>query len=175
MAAIALSFGHFDDKLLSDVAKEFSGLEHRRELVISDGGVDYYNSSIDSSPKRCVNTLNTFSERVVLILGGRSKGLDFSELVPTAINKARKIILTGEASPEIERAFLENKDYENSGVKLFKVPDFYDAIDFAMKIAEPGECVLLSPAATSYDAFRNFEERGRAFKDYIKKRKNKGT
>lgn len=175
MAAIALSLGHFDDKLLSDVAKEFSGLEHRRELVISDGGVDYYNSSIDSSPKRCVNTLNTFSERVVLILGGRSKGLDFSELIPTAINKARKIILTGEASPEIERAFLENKDYENSGVKLFKFPDFYDAIDFAMKIAEPGECVLLSPAATSYDAFRNFEERGRAFKDYIKKRKNKGT
>lgn len=175
MAAIALCHGYFKMDSLYEIARSFGGLEHRREFVIAKNGVDYYNSSIDSSPKRCISTLNTFQKNVVLILGGRTKGLDFSELVPLAVRKSKKIILTGESIEEMENAFLKSAAYSNSEAKLFKVKDFYSAIDLSQTIAEPGDTVLLSPAATSYDAFRNFEERGRAFKDYIRKHKNKGT
>jgi UDP-N-acetylmuramoylalanine--D-glutamate ligase len=136
-------------------------------------GVRYINSSIDSSPKRTAATLSTFSERVILILGGRSKGLDFGELVPALREKTKFIILTGECGKKIK----EILDYEvksgRFGVPYRYEPDFYDAIDYAISKAKAGDTVLLSPASTSYDKFNNFEERGDAFKRYIKKRTEK--
>ncbi|MBO7303680.1 MAG: UDP-N-acetylmuramoyl-L-alanine--D-glutamate ligase [Clostridia bacterium] len=166
--AMALAYGKYDKELLYGIAEGFGGLPHRCELVGEKDGVRYYDSSIDSSPKRCAATLSRFSGNVILILGGRSKGLDFSELVPPLLRVARKIIITGECADEIEAALLRDTDFLRSGIKYLKIQDFFDAVGAATDSAVSGDAVLLSPAATSFDRFKSFEERGDAFKSFLK-------
>ncbi len=168
MAAIAMSYGMCEPSHILNTAECFTGLAHRCELVISPEGKRCYDSSIDSSPTRCINTLESFAERVVLILGGRSKGLDFSPLIPTLIRKTKRIILTGECANEIECILENDSAFFESRIPFYRVDDFHDAVTFALNIADKNDAVLLSPAATSYDRFKNFEERGDAFKRIVK-------
>ena len=170
MSAIALSYGKCDRKFIENFAKNFVGLPHRCETVGIYSGVKYINSSIDSSPKRTIATLDSLSERVILILGGRGKGLDFSELIPSLKAKTKQIILTGESGLEILEVIKSEVDFH---LPYRYVSDFYDAIEYAILGAREGDTVLLSPASTSYNCFKNFEERGDAFKRYIKKRNSK--
>lgn len=174
MAAIALSHGKAERDCIIETAQSFGGLEHRCEFVTSIDGVDYYDSSIDSSPQRCINTLNMMQKQVVLILGGRSKGLDFSILAKAISEKARCVIINGECAEEIEETLSKSEIFQHSSVKLIRATSFFEAIELAKCEAMPGDAVLLSPAATSYDSFKNFEERGCAFKEYVKKIKAKG-
>ncbi len=162
MCAIALTYDKLSLPALSRLAKGFGGLPNRRELAGCFSGVRYYNSSIDSSPKRCIATLGSFDKRVILILGGRSKGLDFSELVPHLKRKTKLVILTGETAEELQA--LCKKEYVNH----VRIDGFEEAVLYAVGYAREGDTVLLSPAATSYDRFKNFEERGRFFKELIK-------
>ena len=168
MSALALSHGFYKKNTPTELAKSFGGLPHRCELVGSLDGVRYYDSSIDSSPKRCAATLEMLDGIVTVILGGRSKGLDFSELVPILKKKTRRVIITGECAKEIEDAILRDKNISGASVPYTIIDDFYEAIDFAVSTAERGEAVILSPAATSHDKFINFEERGNAFKTFLK-------
>ena len=168
VCAMALCHGRYDRQLLRDVARGFGGLAHRCELLGEIGGVKYYDSSIDSTPKRCAMTLAGFRGNVILILGGRSKGLDFTELIPSAVRVTKKIIIAGECASEIEDALLRSEDFIKSGIPYLIVSDFYGAIDRAYTDAVAGDAVLLSPAATSYDRFKSFEERGDAFKSFLK-------
>ena len=168
MAAISLSYGLCDESHITQVAKSFCGLSHRCERIGCFHGVNYYDSSIDSSPKRCKATLEMMNERVILILGGRSKGLDFSELAPTLARKAKHIILTGECADEIEQTLLSSREFQKSGISYIKKSSFEDAVKCAISTSKHGDTVLLSPAATSYDSFSGFEERGNAFKRIVK-------
>jgi UDP-N-acetylmuramoylalanine--D-glutamate ligase len=172
--ATALSHGYCEKDSIITLAKSFGGLPHRCQLIGCYRGIKYYNSSIDSSPKRCAATLSTMKSRVILILGGRSKGLDFSELFPAVTEKAKEIIVIGECADEITEAMAENKDFCNSGIPYTVFPDFYDGIEYAHRIAKENDTVLLSPAATSYDKFRNFEQRGFEFKRIIEELETKG-
>ena len=173
MSAIALCYGQFRKEDLTELAQSFVGLRHRCELVDVIDGVKYYDSSIDSSPKRSASTLASFSERVILILGGQSKGLDFSELSAPIIAKAKLIVLTGECAPQIKEALDGCPEFSSSGIPCIQSDDFEDAVIYAAQAAKSGDNVLLSPAATSYDRFKNFEERGEAFAAIVKKIKNK--
>ena len=164
MAAIAMSYGIASKEQIFRVAKNFSGLRHRCEFIREVRGVRYYNSSIDSSPKRTCATLSTFQGRVTVILGGRSKGLDFSELIPVLKKKARTVVLMGECAEEIEGVILKSGDFK---IPYTKLRSFEDAVKYASYAAKDGDTVILSPAATSYDGFRNFEERGDAFREII--------
>lgn len=164
MAAIAMSYGIAPKEQVFRVAKNFSGLRHRCEFIREVLGVRYYNSSIDSSPKRTCATLDTFSDRVIVILGGRSKGLDFSELVPMLEKRAKAIVLTGECADEIESSISKSARFS---IPHTMKQGFEDAVKYAVSIAKNGDTVILSPAATSYDEFRNFEERGDAFRRII--------
>ncbi len=163
MSAAALSFGICDVKRYTEIAKGFSGLAHRCESLGVYRGVRYYDSSIDSSPIRTSATLAAVKEKVIIILGGRSKGLDFKALIPSLNKKAKHIVLTGECSDEIERLLID-ADISNYTVKK----PFASAVKYAAYIASAGDAVLLSPAATSYDEFSSFEERGNEFKRIIK-------
>ena len=174
MAAIAMSYGRCSPKRLGEVAESFTGLPHRREPVADFGGVRYYDSSIDSSPKRCSATLASFDEKVIIILGGRTKGLDFRELIPALISKAKYIIAMGECAEEIERTLFCSSDFIKAGIPFVRFKLFCDAVEHAAKKAKSGDTVLLSPAATSYDQFANFEERGLAFKRILKDIESKG-
>lgn len=172
MAAIAMSYGKCGKEDILELAKSFGGLPHRCEFVGEYNGVKYYDSSIDSSPKRCSATLKAMPGKVILILGGRSKGLDYRELLPILARKTKLLILTGETAQELEALIRE--DITLDLLRYKKINDFYDAVEYASNVAEYGDTVLLSPAATSFDRFSNFEERGNVFKRYIKDLKKKG-
>ena len=153
------------------VAKTFGGFQHRIELVRIKDGVKYYNSSIDSSPNRTINTLKVFPERVILITGGKDKGIPYDEIGPHIIDKVKTLVLIGATAPLIEDAL--NKAYAEQGITpfidVFHAESYEQAVNLAYKNAKENDVVLLSPASTSFDMFKNFEERGNCFKELVMK------
>ena len=162
LCAIALTHGHTDEGRIERVARGFQGLSHRCECVGIYGGVKYVNSSIDSTPKRCATTLNSLEGRWVVILGGRSKGLDYGELIEPMRARARFAVATGECGKEIADVL------RAGGIECVYESDFDTAVRTAKREARVGEGVILSPASTSFDRFSSFEERGNYFKDLIR-------
>lgn len=149
-------------------AREFGGVPHRIELVRVKDGVRYYNSSIDSSPNRTINTLKVF-DKVILIAGGKDKGIPYDELGESLATKTKAIFLVGKTA-EVIKASLE-KYTEKTGVGgdiPVKICESYpQAVSLAHECAKAGDVVLMSNASTSFDMFRNFEERGNLFKKLV--------
>ena len=134
--------------------REFRGLPHRVSLVGESGGVRYYDDSKATAPHAVLAALRGF-DSVVLIAGGRNKGLDLSVLADEA-DHVRAVVAIGEAAPEIERAF--------AGTRPVTVAASMDeAVAAAAAAARPGDAVVLSPACASYDWYRNYGERGDDF------------
>ncbi len=165
MAAIAAVHGLADAATIQEVAKEFGGVEHRIELVRTLDGVRYYNSSIDSSPNRTINTLNVFPEKVIMISGGKDKGIPYDAVGPAIADHVKTLILIGATSEAIYGA-LKKTGRENEVETIF-VKSYEEAVNTAKDRAKSGDVVLLSPASTSFDMFRNFEERGNLFKKLV--------
>lgn len=173
LAATALTHGYARAEGIRRVASEFSGLAHRCELVGIFSGVRYVNSSIDSTPRRTVTTLSSFDGRLIIILGGKSKGLDYRELYPALTEHAKHVILTGACRREIADA-LTAAGYRGE-FPITERPDFREAVLTAISLAKTGDTVILSPASTSFDAFSDFEERGRVFTETIRNHYYKRT
>lgn len=167
MAAFALTLPYADAEIVKEVARSFSGVEHRLEYVRSFRGVKYYNSSIDSSPVRTEAALSALKERPIVICGGAAKGIPFDSLAVALCKKAKAVVLTGQTAIEIETALKNCADFAQSGLPVMKKEKFKDAVLCARDIAKEGDTVLLSPACTSFDAFKNFNERGKVFKDIV--------
>lgn len=151
------------------VAKTFGGVEHRNELVRELDGVKYFNSSIDSSPTRTAACLHSFSGKVIVICGGYDKHIPLEPLGPLFAEKAKAAILMGNTAEKIEN-ILKNIGYK----PYYRVKNMEEAVSKAQEIAKPGDCVVLSPAAASFDMFKNFEERGNIYKNLVKNLKSKG-
>ncbi len=168
MAAYAITEPYADEEAVARVARGFTGVEHRLEPVRVYRGVQYYNSSIDSSPMRTSTTLSMMKNKNnVVICGGAAKGLTFELLAESLCERARAVVLTGATASDIEKTLLECSAYKASGLEIYKNPDFRSAVELARDVAKKGDTVLLSPACTSFDAFRNFEERGNIFKEIV--------
>lgn len=167
MAAIGAVYTLVPEEVIPIVAKTFSGVEHRIELVRELGGVKYYNSSIDSSPNRTKNTLNVFSQPVVLIAGGKDKGIPYDEIGKPILDHVKTLILIGATSQVIYSAVKAEMDRQNKKIPVFFETDYEAAVRRAKDAAAPGDVVLLSNASTSFDMFRNFEERGNLFKELV--------
>ena len=167
MTAIALTFGIVSAEIYEMVAKSFGGVEHRLELVRELDGVKYYNSSIDSSPTRTAAALSAVEGGKVVICGGYDKGIDFAPLAKSLCNRARCAVLTGATANKIKRAIEECPIYASSGLEVRYAEGFAEAVALARACARKGESVILSPACASFDAFKNFEERGRVFKEIV--------
>lgn len=165
MAAIGAVEGLVGDDIIRDVAKTFGGVEHRIELVRILDGVKYYNSSIDSSPNRSINTLKVFPDRVIMIAGGKDKGIPYDELGPHIAERVKVLILIGKTADKIEEALI--KTGRADSVEVIRCESYEEVVKAAREKAESGDCVLLSPASTSFDMFANFEERGRLFKKLV--------
>lgn len=163
LGAIAITLGHTDEKRIREVASEFSGLPHRCELVGCFDGVRYVNSSIDSTPKRTLTTLSGFKKGITVILGGRSKGLDYAPLADALCERGDRAVLTGETGLVLADMLAE-RGY--SACEYFA--DFDDAVRCAAASTQEDGVVLLSPASTSFDRFTSYEERGNRFKDLIR-------
>lgn len=137
--------------------KAFKGLEHRLEDVLTWKGVRFVNDSKATTVDATVKALDSFDRKVVLILGGRDKGGDFTGLRPAVKEKARKVLLIGEARDKIAAALQGSVPMETGST-------FRELVRKGFAAARPGDVVLLAPACTSWDMFKSFEERGRVFK-----------
>ena len=169
MAAIAAVSGLVSKDVILNVAKTFGGVEHRIELVRTLDGVKYYNSSIDSSPNRTINTLRVFPNKVIMIAGGKDKGIPYDEIGPALAEHVKVLILIGATSDKIQEALDAeiNKTGNGKDIEVIRATSYEDAVNTARSKAHDGDVVLLSPASTSFDMFRNFEERGNLFKKIV--------
>ena len=165
MTAIAATMGRVSKDQAQAVAEEFEGVQHRIEFVRELDGVKYYNSSIDSSPNRTINTLSVFDKNVVLISGGKDKGIPYDEIGAPICAKVKKLVLIGKTAEVIEAAV---KNTPGEKPEIFRATTYPEAVNLARSNAEKGDVVLLSPASTSFDMFNNFEERGKNKKKLVK-------
>jgi len=150
--------------------KGFRGLEHRLEKVLALGKVEFYNDSKATNVDATLKSILSFDGPIILILGGRDKGGNFSLLKKPIKHRVKTIILIGEAKEKIEKSL-------NGTAPMMKASDLREAVYLAYSAAQPKGVVLLAPACTSFDMFQNFEERGRAFKTEVwalKNRMNQG-
>ena len=165
MAAIAAVDGLVPDGIIRDFAKNFGGVEHRIELVRELDGVRYYNDSIASSPSRTIAGLNSFPEKVILIAGGKDKGISYDSLGPVVNNHVKLLILCGATAGVIRASVEQAENY--CGLDIMDVADYHQAVSLARSQAKEGDVVILSPASTSFDRFANFMERGKVFKEIV--------
>ncbi len=166
MAAVAVcSIVGVDNETMRNAITAFKPPEHRIEYVDTIDGIGYYNDSKATNPDSTICALNGFTEnKVVLIAGGRDKGTDLSQMVEAVKNSAAAVVLIGEASDRFENALREG-GYHN----IHRANSLEEAVDTAANL-KLGD-VLLSPACASYDMFKNYEQRGRIFKEYVYKKK----
>jgi len=162
-AAAALAWGVRPD-LVADALRSFKGAEHRLELVAEVDGVRYVNDSIATSPDRTVAALNAFDAPVLLIAGGYDKGIPFDPLGPVIARKVRRLFLIGATADRIAEVVQRH----SPAPAIHPCASLPEAVEAAAALAARGDVVLLSPACASYDTFRNFEERGRLFKELVK-------
>ncbi len=163
MTAIGLTWGLVSPEAVRQVARTFRGVPHRLERVRTAGGVTYYNSSIDSSPSRTAAALSALRGKPIVICGGYDKHIPFAPLAKALKEMAKAAVLTGDTRERIREAL----DAEPGDLPVYTEPDFTRAVALARELAQPGDTVLLSPACASFDAFRNFEERGNTFRRIV--------
>jgi len=143
----------------------FKGVAHRLEHVRSWKEVDWYNDSIATAPERSMAAIRSFDEPIVLLAGGRDKDLPWDEFASLVTRRVRALILFGEAAGKIERA-IKTVPGENETI-LIRCSGLKDAIQAAAEVARSGDVVLLSPGGTSFDEFKDFEERGECFRKWV--------
>ena len=169
MTAIALTYGIAGKDAVHKVATTFGGVAHRLELVREKDGVKYYNSSIDSSPTRTIAALSTFNNKPTLIIGGRGKKTPYDGLARELYIRAGAVVITGETADEVSDALASvAHEYPDSELKIFREEDFEACVKLAASVTPAGSAVVLSPAATSFDKFKNFAERGEVFRSIVK-------
>lgn len=161
--AVALELGLGIDQIV-EVLRKFQPVEHRQEIVGSFHGILYINDSKGTNPDSSMKALQSYEEPIVLIAGGKNKGLDMTEFLEEAKKKVKSLVLVGRAADEME-GIARNLGIEN----IIRSIDFEDCIRKAIHEAERGDVVLLSPACTSWDMFKSYEERGELFKELVRK------
>lgn len=167
LAAVSALWGYVDVDVMADVAKEFTGVEHRIELVRELDGVRWYNDSIASSPSRTVAGLNSFDQKTILIAGGYDKKISYLPLALKAIEKVKLMLLMGDTADKIQDTIESIDEYKKSGLTIIRVRDMQHAVDVARENASVGDIVFMSPASASFDMYKNFEIRGKHFKEIV--------
>ena len=154
----------------------FQGVEHRLQPVGRVNGVDYVDDSIATSPDRTMAALNSFSEPIVLLAGGREKHLPLRPLAALILEKVRALILFGEAAPLLEEAVLQaQSERPEREFPILRSESMKEAVALAAGVAEPGDVVLLSPACTSFDMYTDYAERGDHFASVVQEMESSPT
>ena len=148
-------------KAIQGVINRFEGLEHRLEFVREIGGVRFYNDSKGTNVGSVVKSLQSFSEPLILIAGGKDKNGDLSPLEELIRKRVKHLILIGEAKERMNRELGGLTD-------TIMAKTVEEAVLLAHRKAKAGEVVLLSPACSSFDMFKDYKERGRIFKEAVK-------
>ncbi|MEJ5374990.1 MAG: UDP-N-acetylmuramoyl-L-alanine--D-glutamate ligase [bacterium] len=145
---------------ISRTLEEFKGLEHRMEKVAELEGISFVNDSKATNVGAAIPGILAPEGKVVWIGGGKYKGIDFKPLGEPLKNKARAVVLLGESAERIRNSLPKT-------IPVHMVKDMEEAVKLAFSLARPGDTVLLSPACSSFDQYKNYEERGRHFKEVV--------
>jgi UDP-N-acetylmuramoylalanine--D-glutamate ligase len=165
-----------DAEAMRAAVTSFRGVEHRIQLVGQVNGVEYFDDSIATSPDRTMAALNSFSEPIVLLAGGREKHLPLRPLATLILEKVKALILFGEAAPLLEDAVLQaQSETSDRAMSLLHSASMSEAVALAAEVAEPGDVVLLSPACTSFDMYTDFAERGDHFASLVQEMRPPST
>jgi UDP-N-acetylmuramoylalanine--D-glutamate ligase len=167
LAAISASFlAGANIEKMSKTLKEFKGVEHRQEEVTEIKGILFINDSKGTNPDSTIKAVHSYSSPIILIAGGKDKNVSFKKLAEEIGKKIKFLIVLGETAEKIKNEF-EKIGFSN----IKKVKDLKEAVKSSFEIAEKGDIVLFSPSCSSFDMFKNFEERGKIFKDEVYKLK----
>ena len=165
MAACAVAhFAGVEVNAMVRAIRTFQSVTHRLQHLRNLGGVSYVNDSIATSPERVMAAIASFTEPIILLLGGQDKDLPWQPLLEQITDQVRAVILFGEAAPMIHSEWIR---MARVSPPIFQVKDLAKATKLSNKLAQAGDVVLLSPGGTSYDAYLNFEERGRHFHELV--------
>lgn len=167
--AIAATSSLVDMDIAVDAIKEFKPVEHRIEFIRELDGVKWYNDSASSSPSRTLSGINAFKEDIILIAGGYDKNLDYTPLAKPIIKKVKSLILIGQTSGKIFDVVKLELEKENKELDIHMCETLEETVNLAKKVVKPGQVVLFSPASASFDMFKNFADRGKQFKELVKK------
>lgn len=141
----------------------FQGVPHRQEVVGRFDDILFINDSKGTNPEAALKALYAFDEPIVLIAGGKNKGLSFDGFMKAVKEKVKSLVLLGMAADLMEEAA------RKAGVeRIVRAQSFPEGVEAAIAEAGPGDVVLLSPACTSWDMFRSYEERGELFKELVR-------
>jgi len=148
--------------------RSFAGVEHRLEFVAEVGSVRYYNDSKATNVDATLKALDAFPGRILIILGGKDKGSDYTLLQRPLREKAILALLIGAAAEKIENQIAGSVAIERAGT-------IERAVELASHAARAGDVVLLAPACASFDQFQNYEHRGRVFKELVNNLERQAT
>jgi UDP-N-acetylmuramoylalanine--D-glutamate ligase len=149
-----------DKHICLKVLQEFKGLEHRFEYVTEINNVKFINDSKATLVESTIWAIKNISSPVILIAGGKDKGVDYKVILDIAVKKVKEVILIGEAKEKIKKEF-------EGYLSIDEASTLEEAVSKAYLKASPGDSVLLSPMCSSFDMFSNYEERGNCFKKAV--------
>jgi UDP-N-acetylmuramoylalanine--D-glutamate ligase len=160
-AAAAAKLVGVEPGAIAEGVRTFAGVEHRIEFVAAISGVDYFNDSKATNVDATLKALDAFSGNVLVILGGKDKGCDYTILRDALRRHARMVLLIGSAADKIEAEL-------GGVVPAERAETMARAVEIAAARAQPGDTVLLAPACASFDQFDSYEHRGRVFKQLVR-------
>lgn len=160
-AVIIARLAGVDAATIARGVKSFAGVEHRLEFVAEIRGVRYYNDSKATNVDATLKALDAFPGRILIVLGGKDKGSDYTVLQKPLREKAILALLIGAAADKIEKQIAGSVAIERAGT-------IERAVEAAAMAARPGDVVMLAPACASFDQFENYEQRGRVFKELVR-------
>ena len=152
-----------DDEKIARAIEEFKPLKHRLEIIGVYNGVTYIDDSIATIPEATISSIKALKKVNSIILGGNDRGVNLDELIDFLKDTDIENII---CLPQTGIYIAENLKQVNK--KVIEVKDLKEAVDVAKKVTKKNTICLLSPAASSYGFFKNFEERGKLFKKYVK-------
>lgn len=160
-------------EVITKTVREFSGLPHRLEFVKETGGAKYYNDSASTNPDTTIAALHSFTAPLILIAGGSDKNADFTAMGEEIANRpnVKTVILMGQTKPKIERAIevaaAKSPMRRSAPLELISADSYQEAFMVARTVSSPGDVVLLSPACASFGMFKNYQERGDIFRNFV--------
>jgi UDP-N-acetylmuramoylalanine--D-glutamate ligase len=161
-AGISANLAGIQRDCIREALSDFEGVEHRLEKVCRVRGVEYINDSKATNVNSCWYALQSMKTKTVLILGGKDKGNDYSEIADLVKEKCVGLIYMGLHNEKLHDFF------DPFGLPVADVQSIQDAVNAAYRMAKPGETVLLSPCCASFDLFKSYEDRGEQFKACVR-------
>jgi len=168
-AITAASLNKADTSSIKKAVFSFKGLVHRLQLIKTINKVSFYNDSFSTTPETAIAAIKSFTQPIIIILGGSDKGSDYTQLAQEIVKSSniKTIILIGHMTEKIHQAINQANGFKGKTIK--GLTNMQQIVNKAFALSEPGDAIILSPACASFDMFKNYKHRGNQFKYWVKK------